>query len=243
MPELIDWRAHMSDQGKGRGALPANNVTGIAWHHTAVFYPAPNLTPAMERAHIAMIDIFHVRQGYVLFGYHGIAFASGRAYLTGDLNGVRSHVAGGPNYRLIGFCVAGDYSHSSPPDEALRALALLRRRAHQTRIHAWQEKGHIDWALPEHPTSCPGAQRAAWIPRIATIATEEKTMTQLIVIGRKGNGGIFTRDGQHLSLDRWEAQKQIAHLAGHPPPRVIELERDDPFFTNGPIYFPRGIIE
>lgn len=165
---MIDFRSRLKDRGAGRGTRTA--TIGIAWHHTAAFYPAAKLTEADEVAHILMIEQYHISLGYGVFAYHGIAFASGRAYLTGNLDALRSHVAS-RNHELIGFVVAGDYSNSSPPPLALRALAEFRVLV-TGRLGALPERGHGDWALPQYATSCPGAQRALWIPKIAEAGTD-----------------------------------------------------------------------
>jgi len=214
----------MRDGGRGHDKRTA--TVGIAWHHTATFYAAAKLTPADEWAHVQMIELYHINQGYVLFGYHGIAFASGRAYLTGDLDGRRSHVAN-RNHELIGFCVAGDYSNSHPPDDALRALKALRTLARNAYPTMLPEKGHTDWAVPTWPTSCPGARRAEWIPRIATIADsgdegdDEMQRTFVRMTGRVQVYEVVGGRLVHVPTMATVAPATDADVREHPPNHVV----------------------
>lgn len=169
MLELNDVQSRMADKGKGRYARAANGnpTIGLAWHHTAVLYALDGATPEQEWAHIQTIEQYHIAQGWRTFGYHGIVFPSGRAYLTGDLDGARAHVAS-RNHELVGFCLAGRFDGDAVPSALQLAGARLLRRMFVT----WygqprDEKGHTEWALPEYPTNCPGPRRAAWIRLIA----------------------------------------------------------------------------
>lgn len=165
MPRLIDVRQLLSDNGRGRFDY-TRPPRILVWHHTAVFYPLDRCDHAEHLAHIHMIEAYHIRQGYGVFGYHGIAFGCGCAYWTGDVRGARSHVAS-RNHEATGFCFAGDLRGRRPTAEAIAAARLLRA----IHVRSWgdpdDEPGHTDFALPQYPTSCPGAPRAPWIRDIA----------------------------------------------------------------------------
>lgn len=150
---------------QGRYTVPVADRIGIAVHHTVtLFFPSPNMTEADERAHIRMIDAYHVSQGWGGFGYHAITFPGGRRYQTGAFDGARAHVAS-RNHELIGTAFAGNHATEPPTPAAMastaQTIAEIRDYAGVLPIN-----GHRAWALPEYPTSCPGDALAARLAKL-----------------------------------------------------------------------------
>lgn len=100
------------------------HVIGIAIHHTVTLWQAPGLTPAQERAHIAVIDRYHASKGWGGFRYHLIAFRSGRVYLCGDLRRSRAHVRG-RNLSLIGVAAAGRFQDAPAPTPLIAGMSQI----------------------------------------------------------------------------------------------------------------------
>lgn len=108
-----------------RGSYGPDDVDVIVIHHTAMGQLPADASEDDELAVLDCIYAFHVNaRGFGGIGYHGVAFASGRTYLTCPLDRWGAHVAFENNH-LWGFAAAGDYSGSIPPDGALRGLAEL----------------------------------------------------------------------------------------------------------------------
>lgn len=141
--------------GQGGPQLPGN-IIGIAVHHTGgEVVGAPILTEAQERAVIRAIDFQHTRppQDFGGFGYHGIAFASGRAYKCGE--GQRAHVKG-RNHQLRGYVLHGNFVSVQPSDLQLSGLRELMQADFDKFGRVLEIRGHGQWALPGEGTECPG---------------------------------------------------------------------------------------
>ena len=200
----------MADKGTGRGAM--RRTAKLAWHHTVTTIP-PTATEAAELAHIKDIETYHLARGFGLFGYHGVAFPSGRAYLTGDLQGVRAHIRL-LNDQYVGFALVGDFSTTSPQSAQLRAAAELRRLYIEQGFPVpVQEAGHTDYALPASPTSCPGNQRSSWIPKIGQEETDmlKDERDELMRIGQAVDA-IRGREDNHILAMHFRAA-EAAHAA------------------------------
>jgi hypothetical protein len=145
-------------------------VEGIASHHTVTALVesggeislaavalalgeslAFDSTMEREIAHIEAIDAYHKSLGWGGFAYHGIAFASGRAYLCGDPTARRAHVAN-MNHLLHGLAFNGDFSNVLPPGAMLIAGANFIKYVRQS-WGAHPIKGHSEWGTA---TACPG---------------------------------------------------------------------------------------
>ncbi len=164
---LIDARSAVTQPG---GWAPLSPID-VAVHHTVTTAPSVFVTEGAEMEHIRAIDAYHVAQGFGGFGYHAIAFPSGRAYLCGDLNGARAHVLH-RNQELRGVALAGTFTDSLPSAQQLAAAraAVAACRADAPTIPI---RGHRQWALPDGATACPGNRFAEWVPGLA----EEDDMT------------------------------------------------------------------
>lgn len=160
---LIDARQHVT-QPEGNFFVTKTAIIGKAAHHSGAFYMAGETTEQDEINHIRMIDLYHVSRGFGGFGYHCAAFPSGRAYQTGDFDGGRAHVWG-RNDELPGWVLIGDYSDELPSAGGLTAAAECERALDDYMGREVPLKGHRDWALPGHGTTCPGRVRE----RLSTI--------------------------------------------------------------------------
>lgn len=166
---MIDVRAQFPiTPGWPRLTMDWNIIDGIVIHHTAVLFPAANMTRADELNHIRVIHDYHESLGWGGFAYHFIVFPSGRCYYVVDLHRWGAHV-GGLNDRKFGIVAAGNFI-DVPPD-----LAQFSG--------VWHTLGFIDGAvnpddpLPIYPhraftqTSCPGK---AWpLPEEEEMSTED----------------------------------------------------------------------
>jgi hypothetical protein len=109
-----------------RGEYASNaDLTDIAIHHTQTLFLAANATEQDELNQLAVIYEYHYNvKGYGGIGYHGIAFPSGRAYLTAPLSRWGANVLG-ENDHIWGFAGVGDYTDSIPPVGVLHGLGEL----------------------------------------------------------------------------------------------------------------------
>ncbi len=116
-----------------RGAYTPAAITDIVIHHTAMGELPADASAEDELMVLDTIYAFHVNtRGFGGIGYHGVAFASGRAYITSSLLRWGAHVAF-ENDHLWGFAAAGDYSDSIPPEGTLRGLSELVALADRTK--------------------------------------------------------------------------------------------------------------
>ncbi len=108
-----------------RGEYGSNDdLTDIAIHHTQTLFLTANATSTDELNQLAVIYQYHWGKGYGGIGYHGIAFPSGRVYLTAPLDRWGANVLG-ENDHVWGFAGAGDFTNSIPPAGILHGLGEL----------------------------------------------------------------------------------------------------------------------
>ncbi len=164
---LLDARPWVTNSGGWTVLSPI----GVAVHHTVTLFLSPAATESDELNQVSAIDDYHVAMGYGGFGYHCIAFPSGRAYWCGHLDGARAHVLH-RNHELRGVALAGTFTDSLPGPvqlgAAARAVAFCRADAPGIPV-----RGHREWAPPDGPTACPGDLYQQWVPGLA----EEDDMT------------------------------------------------------------------
>lgn len=116
-----------------RGEYTADDITDIVIHHTMTGETLVDASVDDELAVLDCIYAFHVNtRGFGGIGYHGVAFASGRSYLTCSLTRWGAHVAL-ENDHLWGFAAAGDYRNGVPPEGTLRGLGELVALADRTK--------------------------------------------------------------------------------------------------------------
>jgi len=163
---------------------PRPSLIGLGIHHSVGQQDFADLNQSgtnmdEEIAHIKAIDAYHVRVGYGGFGYNGIGFASGRGYVVGDGKQQRAGIYR-RNHEIENFCLAGDFSIKTVP----LGLVLIAARWVKAK---WAQhgvelpvKGHMQWALPESPTSCPGAVGLASVPTIVAAARNLRDRPDLI---------------------------------------------------------------
>lgn len=152
---MIDARNEVSNPG-GAATIAKSQRIGIAVHHSV---SGQKLTVTSseqhERDHIRTIDRYHVDQGYGGFGYHAAVFPSGRAYLCGNLESMRAHVAK-RNHQLLGVVLIGDFTSQLPGQEQLTGLAGVLDEFRTYLGRDVPVQGHTEWALPGEGTGCPG---------------------------------------------------------------------------------------
>ena len=109
-----------------RGEYESNaDITDIAIHHTQTLFLAANASEEDELNQLAVIYGYHYgTKGFGGIGYHGIAFPSGRAYLTASLSRWGANVLG-ENDHIWGFAGAGDFTDEIPPAGILHGLGQL----------------------------------------------------------------------------------------------------------------------
>ena len=148
-------------------------VNAIAIHHTATLYLPPNATEEDELNQIAVIHIYHKSKGFGGFGYHFIAFPSGRVYLVTPLTQWGTHVED-ENDHLYGIAVAGTFTDTVPGllqregvAEAITAIyATLGRRV--------PIRPHRAWNPPWGGTICPGNTWRDWVPGLIELVDKEE---------------------------------------------------------------------
>jgi len=151
-------------------SAPAD-ITDNAIHHTATLYLSPNATPTDEINQIAVIHEYHIRRGFGGFGYHGIAFPSGHAYLITPLDQWGANVANENNH-IHGYAAAGTYTTVPPPAQLQAALARLIAAGRRYLQRTVPDRPHRHWG----GTACPGDPWAAWVPALAALADKEEDM-------------------------------------------------------------------
>ena len=155
-----------------RGAYGPEDITDIAIHHTMTGETPADASVDDELAVLDCIYAFHVNtRVFGGIGYHGVAFASGRSYLTCPLTRWGAHVADENNH-LWGFAAAGDYTNGHPPVGILEGLRDLVFLAADVTLPL---RPHLAWG----GTSCPGAQWKEWVPWLRHVGAiaEEDDMT------------------------------------------------------------------
>ena len=240
---LIDAR-HNVTLPEGRYKTDPGAIIGIAIHHTVtLFFPKPDMTEAEERAHIQMIDRYHVSQGWGGFGYHTITFPSGRTYITGDLDGARAHVAS-RNGELIGCAFAGDHSTQQPTDDAYAggASAVAAVRAYVAfaglvvgtvvASRPLPIAGHRTWALAAWPTSCPGNGLAQHLDRLDKQQEEAESMLIVPLYRDAVDGDVYAQVGEvfvHLPDPRQVTRRGWAEMQvlPSPPGKIIVRQAGD----------------
>lgn len=191
-PGIWDARPVVSNpQGNG----PMGALVGQATHHTVGALLPFDATIEQEVAVIKAIDAQHVAQGWGGFAYHGIAFASGRAYLCGDLGARRAHVAN-RNHELHGLAFDGDFSAQLPPEGMLRAgghfLQYVINNGGSATI-----LGHREWGTA---TACPGKLEGFnWTPYLEP-EQPPPTIPYFVSFVRydtMSNGQVWTTSGKY----------------------------------------------
>lgn len=205
MVTLIDARLHVT-QAEGRFKVPKGDIIGKVAHHSVSggsFFMAGETTPLDEINHIRMIDAYHVSIDFEGFAYHACAFASGRAYQTGDFDGARAHIWG-QNHKLLGWALIGNYADQLPSVGGLAAAGECERAFD---VHLGREvplKGHIDWALAGHGSGCPGRvrERLSIIRNLAKVEEiKEETMFPIFLIrADDGSPEVYTWDGGLIAV-------------------------------------------
>lgn len=85
-------------------------------------------TQADELLVMDAVYAFHVNtRQWGGMGYHGVAFRSGRAYLTADWNRWGAHTYA-ENDDSHGFAIAGEWAKTVPPVSLRRSVAQLVKR-------------------------------------------------------------------------------------------------------------------
>lgn len=152
---MIDARQHVTSP-RGSAKHPNAVVVGIAVHHSVSGdYLGEAATVNDELAHLRGIDAYHRQVGYGMFGYHLAAFASGRLYQCGDLDGQRAHVAH-RNHELRGVVAIGTFTNRLPGPGQLAAIAEGIKEIRHFVGRDLPIKGHNEWAVKGWASACAG---------------------------------------------------------------------------------------
>jgi hypothetical protein len=153
-----------------RPRLDQAAVTAVLTHHDGVLmlpgdrdYSGSTLDEDLER-----IDAIHrhsVGEGWGNYPYHLTASPNGRLFLCRDLDRRGSHIYW-RNHETLGLVMLGNYMEASPGDAQLCAAAAGLVLALRELGRLVQLVGHREYAVPEHPTVCPGDTWFEWQSRL-----------------------------------------------------------------------------
>jgi len=126
-----------------------SQITHIAVHHSAA--PA-NISPRR----IAEYHVYSKTHLWPGMGYHFYIGPDGTINHTQDMKLISWHVYKNNSY-AVGVCLAGDFTHTTPPAPQLAAAArLIAWLMQELRIPAEYVLGHKEFPL--NATACPGFQ-------------------------------------------------------------------------------------
>jgi hypothetical protein len=126
-----------------------NELIGIAVHHTAYH--------GMWR----QAAVYHVKHhGWPTIAYT-VGISYGRVFLLKNVEEMGYHVWG-MNEKLLSVVVMGNLTKKEPYIEDIPMLEGVIRCYDAFMGRELQVKGHTDWALPGHGTSCPGPTLRYW---------------------------------------------------------------------------------
>lgn len=175
--------------GYPRLTMDWNIVDGIVIHHTAVLFPAADMTEADELNHIRVIHLYHKSTGWGGFAYHFIVFPSGRCYYVVDLHLWGAHV-GGLNDRKFGIVAAGDFSDTPPTPaqfvglwEPLIPIANVLNRGVPITPHSqWTDTSCPGkaWPLPEEEDEMTDEEKVAFDALKKQVQELEKTLDAVV---------------------------------------------------------------
>ncbi len=159
-------------------------VMGIAIHYDAVNFGGTTVDE--ERARMQATFNWHTkfyRSGWDSaphtgtegwnwpgIGYHFYVFPSGHIYEVGRLSIIRAHVHD-RNQQLVGVTLAGNFILQPPVVGSLLGAGAAVHYIWGWRGKVLPVKGHRQWAVPGHGTSCPGDTYEDWLPKVDTIAS------------------------------------------------------------------------
>ena len=200
-----------------RGRLDWARVDGGAFHHSVTRTPAASWDGMQELIILDAIDRYHREVkwrdwgGNLVslggFAYHLAVFPSGRVYLATPLGQRGAHVAN-HNGHLAAVVLIGTFTDRPPAPAQLAAAAEARAYVERELPGQLTWKGHRGWADRAHPTACPGATHAAWVPQLSmreevrTVYTDDQINRRFIALGGR--------------LARLEAS--VKKLGGRPAP-------------------------
>lgn len=143
-------------------------IAKLVIHHLEMGNLREGASQAEEIDVLDAVYAFHVNvREWGGVGYHGIAFRSGRSYITADW-----HRWGAHTYRenddSRGFAVAGGWSDAIPPLSLRQSMAELVAR-HDGMYGEVLLTGHRDWVA----TTCPGNPYKQWVPQLRELIEED----------------------------------------------------------------------
>jgi hypothetical protein len=140
-----------------RGAFNVPGATGIAVHHTA----STGTFLQAAQYHAFGNDPARGKTPWYSIAYTVGVGWNGRVFLLKPVEWVGNHVWG-MNERLLSVVVAGDLTARKPTDQEVDAVARVCKVYEKVLGRSLVVKGHNDWALAGHGTSCPGPVLTAW---------------------------------------------------------------------------------
>ncbi len=151
-----------------RQAGSSNRITDIVVHHTFIDPLPETATVAQEIARINSIHQYHISRGFLGVGYHGIAFPSGRGYITAPLSQWGANVYAENNH-VLGVAVDTKLVSGVPSGKQQHAVAEIL-------LHFWDYtnrevsiRPHLYWG----GTTCPGPDWEYWVPNLANRVKED----------------------------------------------------------------------
>jgi len=93
-------------------------------------------------------------KGWPAVGYHYLLHWDGSIDWLHDITAMSYHIHE-HNHDAVGICLAGDWSHQSPPLVMLESLRWLIVKL-KAQVPWAEVRGHRDLALPGWETECPG---------------------------------------------------------------------------------------
>jgi hypothetical protein len=111
---------------------------------------------------------------------YAIGIEDGKVYLLRNIEEVGNHVWG-MNDKLLAVCVMGDLTKRNPSAADIAAVDGVVRALDELLGRTPAVKGHNDWALPGHGTSCPGPMLTAWARNFSRSTAHNRVFWEKVV--------------------------------------------------------------
>lgn len=208
-----------------REAGTPSRITDIAVHHTYIDPLPETATVDQELERIGSIHQYHISRGFLGVGYQGIAFTSGRGYITAPLSQWGANVYLENNH-VLGVSVDNKLISGVPPVKQQQAVVeiietFLEYSSNDAVID--NIRPHLYWG----GTSCPGPNWREWVPQLKD-KVKEDDMGML----EEHLKNHETFDKNIRNLNEWREEMKAwaaAHAAFHNDPldpsiRTLQLK-------------------
>ena len=208
-----------------RPLLDGAAVTAVLTHHDGVLmaagdvdYSGSTLDEDLER-----IDAIHRHseaEGWGAFPYHLAASPNGRLFFCRDLDRRGSHIYR-RNHETLGVVALGNFMSMVPGYRQVRAVGAGVALAVREVGRDVEWPGHREYAVAEHPTSCPGDSWESWRPAVwwwAGMLVGEGANVKPYLVTERGSDFIWITNGVVRSYLR-----RMAHADSLGIPREVKV--------------------